>query len=93
MKNKNKSLKMFSGVLLSFALFAFVFNFNNKADVVHDAELRFAESSESKNIKGSILPASCESYPVMGTAAHFAGDTSFYCAGTVPTPVVNIRFQ
>ncbi len=89
MKHKNKNLiKSSFSVLLISALFGFLFVFNVTQKEVPEAELRFAEHSDNKNIKGSMLPASCESRPRIGTA-HFAGDSSGSCACAVTGQTCN----
>lgn len=51
------------------------------------SELAFIENSILGISAGSVIPASCESYPTYGTA-HSIFDTSGYCAGTVPVAAV-----
>lgn len=46
---------------------------------IPDAEIHFTETSQNPKISGSIMPASCESYPTWGTP-HFSGDTAGYCS-------------
>jgi hypothetical protein len=91
MKYKNKHLmKSAYSILLISALFVFlfVFNSNHKEVSAPEAELRFAEYSDNKSIKGSMLPASCESAPKTGSA-HFAGDSSGSCACAVTGQTCN----
>jgi hypothetical protein len=58
--------------------------------VINDHELRFSESSLNLNLEGSVVPASCESYPTTGFS-HYTGDGG-HCAGTCPagTALVDI---
>ncbi len=46
---------------------------------IPDAEIHFTETSQNPKISGSIMPASCESYPTWGTP-HFSGDTAGHCS-------------
>jgi hypothetical protein len=46
---------------------------------IPEAEIHFTETSQNSKISGSIMPASCESYPTWGTP-HFTGDTAGYCS-------------
>lgn len=62
--------------------FFFEYKINNE---VSAAELRFTEISNDSNIQGSILPASCQSYPTM-EMLHMGGDVSGHCSGTCPAP-------
>lgn len=92
-KNWNK-LVIFSVLAIMVPLSvhtAFLYKQNNAP---HDAELRFAEVSNKASIVGSVIPASCLSFPASGIQHYPAGfyvggtpypaDTSGYCPGTEP---------
>ena len=57
------------------------------------AELRFSEFSKNQTIKGSVIPASCESYPTVGT--HHSGWNTVdggHCSCPTNTRVSNVNF-
>lgn len=47
------------------------------------SELRFSEMSKEENVKGSVIPASCQSYPTFGVV-HSSYDVGGHCANTCP---------
>lgn len=77
-----------AGALIVFFIFISVSVFlsntmlNTNKKMISTSELRFKEFSNNKKIEGSILPASCGSYPDFGTS--HAGDIAGHCAGTCP---------
>ena len=57
------------------------------------AELRFSEFSKNQTIKGSVIPASCESYPTVG--AHHSGWNVVdggHCSCPTNTRLTNVDF-
>jgi hypothetical protein len=87
-KNKKTLILMF--FFLTVFLFS-AYTHGNSNVQIPDAELKFAESSKNNKIEGSILPASCASYPTYQSAsdgiAHWAGDGSGFC-NPQPLPAV-----
>ncbi len=61
--SKKKAL-VFSITLAGFFIIGTAILINQKAP--SSAELRFSEFSKNKDIKGSVIPASCESFPTVG---------------------------
>jgi hypothetical protein len=57
----------------------------------HDSELRFSERSSRASIVGSVAPASCESYPIVGDT-HQIEAHGGHCANTCPSGyTINLR--
>lgn len=63
---------------------AFVYNSFFDNSLVHHAELNFTERSQNPNILGSVVPASCESYPTVGQT-HGIDNYGGHCTGTCPS--------
>lgn len=88
--HRKSSVKInFNFLFVSLFIFAFICTslvsifFITRGTNPKTSELAFIENSILGVSAGSVIPASCESYPSSGTA-HFVGDTSGYCAGTAP---------
>ncbi len=92
-KNWNK-LVIFSVLAIMVPLSVHTVFLYKQNNAPHDAELRFAEVSNKASIVGSVIPASCQSFPTSGIQHYPAGfyvggtpypaDTSGYCPGTQP---------
>ena len=68
-RNIFKSKHILTGLTLSLILISIYtlnpqsFFTNTLTAIPHEAELRFAEASNNKNLEGKVLPASCDSDP------------------------------
>ena len=79
-KTRNLYLSMFVAIFIVSTIWYSSPVYNQP---VHKSEFRFSERSKSASAEGSVLPASCASYPEVGQA-HFVGDTEGHCSGTCP---------
>ncbi len=70
-KNWNKlAVLSMLGIIFPLSMYAaFLYHHNS---IPHDAELRFSEISSNSSIVGSVIPASCQAYPVYGVSHHLA---------------------
>lgn len=92
---KKKTLIKTKFSFLSVSLFMFIFSVTSLVSIFfitrgtnpETSELAFMENSILGSSAGSVIPASCESYPAYGIA-DFLGDSYGFCAGTAPVDAV-----
>lgn len=78
-------------VIVALACITGVVAYTNTSKTIHTSELSFIERSKNPNIAGGIVPASCQSYPVMGPT-HAIDSHGGHCAGTCPSGYdINVR--
>lgn len=75
-----------AGVAITLAIWSTVSTLNQKGAVNYystASELRFSENSKDEDVKGSVIPASCQSYPTFGVI-HSSSDVGGHCTNTCP---------